>query len=199
MVVDDARRVHRATGMHHTTDDMGRGDGRRNIATRVHRLQLRAVQGATKALEEPPRHTVHRCQYDRVGSYQRADLAHHVPQCRGFDRQHHQILYPQCGGIGNGLDRMVLRAQAQALGLQGHQRGSTRKYVHLAPRACEARPQPATNGATAHHTDSIKRFDHLAGTHLKPSAGAGWTGCKHSYPQRSPQKPGVTGGLWMQD
>ena len=53
--------------MNHTAHDMVRWDGLGNTAFGIDGVERRTLQLATKALEKPPRHTVHSRQHRRIG------------------------------------------------------------------------------------------------------------------------------------
>jgi len=50
---------------------------------------------AAKALEEPPRHAVHRGQHDGVRPDQRRDVPRHLQQRRSLDGDDHQVLHAE--------------------------------------------------------------------------------------------------------
>jgi hypothetical protein len=156
---DQARLGRRGTEMHDAADDMaernGSGDGAAGIDT-VQRLLAHRLQ----ALGEPPRHSVHRRQHDRVGLEQWADLAGDRRHGRRFYRDHHEILRPKLARLRRssrrGIQQGLTLLEPPALRVQGLQRLTAGERAHLGlgvhgePRADEATDRAGADDADLH-------------------------------------------------
>jgi hypothetical protein len=129
-----------------------------DVATGVHRSQAQARRLTGQAIEEPPGHTVHGHQHDRVWPHERAHGGRHLRHGRPLDRDDHQVLHAQAGRVVAGVHR---HAVFGAFGIDPHQATFAQRAqglaachgreLHLAGRQTRAQPagEQATDGADA--------------------------------------------------
>jgi len=145
--------------VHGAADHAADGKRRGDPAAGVHAVEVAPGDRAAEAVEEPPRHAVERRQHGGVRTEQRADARDRTGQRLGLDRQHHEVLRAEFGGV---VRRGQLRGHGAVGGLDGQppgpdggERGAARVHANVgAARVGQPGRDDAADRAGAHDTDA---------------------------------------------